>query len=77
MNLATVTREQALAEARRAVDRARAQRDALPIRTAAEQAARGSSRSADEIELTLRRLHRTAGTAKQRPTSSAPAARAA
>ncbi|MEU7046069.1 hypothetical protein AB0A77_34135 [Streptomyces varsoviensis] len=55
---AVVTREQAVAEARRVLDRARARRDALPIRVAAEQAAAGSFRSADEIELILRRLHR-------------------
>ncbi|MDN3056209.1 hypothetical protein PH213_16975 [Streptomyces sp. SRF1] len=55
-----IPREQALANARRILDRARARRDALPIRVAAEQAAVGSDRTADEIELHLRRLHRAA-----------------
>lgn len=72
----TVTRDQAIANARRVLDRARARRDALPIREAAEQAAVGSFRSADEIELILRRLHREAR-AEQAPASTAPAARAA
>ncbi|MFE7115466.1 hypothetical protein ACFU99_08595 [Streptomyces sp. NPDC057654] len=62
-----ITREQAVADARHVLDRARARRDALPIRVAAEQAAAGSFRSADEIELILRRLHHQAqGTAPAR-----------
>ncbi|MFF2135520.1 hypothetical protein [Streptomyces sp. NPDC058193] len=69
-----ITREQAAANARRILDRARARRDSLPIREAAEQAAIGSFRSADEIELTLRRLRRAA-LANQATT--APAVRAA
>ncbi|MFD9600233.1 hypothetical protein [Streptomyces sp. NPDC059970] len=72
----TVTREQAIANARRVLDRARARRDALPIREAAEQAAVGSFRSADEIELILRRLHRDAR-AEQATAPTAPVARAA
>ncbi len=73
----TVTpRAQALANARRVLDGARARRDALPIRAAAEQAAIGSDRTADEIELILRRLHRNARAA-QAPAPAAPAARAA
>ncbi|MFE6764386.1 hypothetical protein [Streptomyces sp. NPDC057689] len=73
----TVTpRPQALANARRVLDQARARRDRLPIRQAAEQAAVGSTRSADEIELILRRLHREARVG-QITAPSAPAARAA
>ncbi|MFH9831133.1 hypothetical protein ACH4NC_07440 [Streptomyces sp. NPDC017201] len=71
-----ITREQAAANARRILDRARARRDSLPIREAAEQAAIGSFRSADEIELTLRRLRRAA-LANQATTPTAPAVRAA
>ncbi|MFJ6706999.1 MULTISPECIES: hypothetical protein [unclassified Streptomyces] len=67
------TREQALVEARRAVDAARARRDALPIREAARQAAAGSLRTPDEVELILRRLHRAAPA----PAPAAPAAEAA
>ncbi|MFE4333921.1 hypothetical protein ACFRQM_32265 [Streptomyces sp. NPDC056831] len=71
-----ITREQAAANARRVLDRARARRDALPIREAAEQAAVGSFQSADEIELTLRRLRRAARV-EQVMTPRAPATRAA
>ncbi|MER5358824.1 hypothetical protein [Streptomyces sp. NPDC002785] len=71
-----ITREQAAANARRVLDRARARRDALPIREAAEQAAVGSFQSADEIELTLRRLRRAARV-EQVTTPRAPAAHAA
>ncbi|WP_371787447.1 hypothetical protein [Streptomyces albidoflavus] len=71
-----ITREQAAANARRILDRARARRDSLPIREAAEQAAVGSFRSADEIELTLRRLRRAA-LAEQATAPTAPAVRAA
>ncbi|MFF2922758.1 hypothetical protein ACFVTP_10195 [Streptomyces celluloflavus] len=75
--MTTVTpREQAAVNARRVLDRARARRDALPIREAAEQAAVGSFRSADEIELILRRLHRAARS-EQRAMPEAPAAVAA
>ncbi|MFF0630356.1 hypothetical protein [Streptomyces sp. NPDC004296] len=70
---AVVQREQAFAAARAVLDRARARRDALPIRQAAEQAAANSLRSADEIELLLRRLHRRATA----PHPAPPAARAA
>jgi hypothetical protein len=73
---AVITREEAAANARRVLDRARARRDALPIREAAEQAAAGSFRSADEIELTLRRLRRSARS-EQVPAPAAPAARVA
>lgn len=73
----TPTRDQALANARRILDQARARRDSLPIREAAEQAAVGSFRSADEIELILRRLHRRAALAEQQRTPAAPAAVAA
>ncbi|MFE3905464.1 hypothetical protein ACFXPY_35545 [Streptomyces sp. NPDC059153] len=73
----TITpRPQALANARRVLDQARARRDALSIRAAAEQAAIGSDRTPDEIELILRRLHRIAPAA-QDTTPTAPAARAA
>lgn len=66
-----VPREQAFAAARSVLDRARARRDALPIRQAAEQAAVNSFRSADEIELILRRLHfRAASERHQAPTAS-------
>ncbi|MFJ2892526.1 hypothetical protein ACIO53_41510 [Streptomyces sp. NPDC087305] len=71
-----ITREEAAANARRVLDQARARRDALSIREAAEQAAVGSFQSADEIELTLRRLRRTARI-EQVTAPSAPAARAA
>ncbi|MFE5895925.1 hypothetical protein ACFQ67_00595 [Streptomyces sp. NPDC056488] len=71
-----ISREQAAENARRVLDRARARRDALPIREAAEQAAVGSFQSADEIELTLRRLRRAARA--ERPVAPlAPAVRAA
>ncbi|MFI9203302.1 hypothetical protein [Streptomyces sp. NPDC053048] len=70
---APIPREQAFAAARAVLDRARARRDRLPIRQAAEQAAVGSFQSADEIELTLRRLHRAAR-AQQRPAPAAIAA---
>ncbi|SDT69596.1 hypothetical protein SAMN05216371_3832 [Streptomyces sp. TLI_053] len=60
MNEAPISREQAYAAARLILDTARARRDALPIRAAA-QAAATPDRSADEIELTLRRLHARAG----------------
>ncbi|MFD7068518.1 hypothetical protein ACFV97_14985 [Streptomyces sp. NPDC059913] len=73
---AVITREEAAENARRILDRARARRDALSVREAAEQAAVGSFQSADEIELTLRRLRRTARV-EQAPAASAPAARAA
>ncbi|MGW7431833.1 hypothetical protein ACWGIN_20080 [Streptomyces sp. NPDC054861] len=73
---AVIPREQAFAAARGVLDRARARRDALPIRQAAEQAAVNSFRSADEIELILRRLHRQAA-AEQATAPAAPAARAA
>ncbi|MFE7316437.1 hypothetical protein ACFU7T_25595 [Streptomyces sp. NPDC057555] len=66
---AVIPRQQALIEASRAVAVARARRDALPIREAARQAAVGSRYSADEIELILRRLHRTA----QQPSGPAAA----
>ncbi|MFI0739317.1 hypothetical protein ACH4PU_14690 [Streptomyces sp. NPDC021100] len=72
---AITPREQAFIEARAVLDRARARRDALPIRQAAEQAAAGSFRSADEVELILRRLHRTAR-AGHMPAPGAPAAAA-
>ncbi|MGW1770669.1 hypothetical protein [Streptomyces sp. NPDC002104] len=68
-----IPRGQALLGARRILDAARARRDALPVRVAAEQAAVGSSLTADEIELTLRRLRRIAA---QSPAPSAPAAAA-
>jgi hypothetical protein len=71
-----ITREQAAANARRVLDQARARRDALPIREAAERAAVGSFRSVDEIEMTLRRLRR-AVRAEQAPAAATPAARAA
>ncbi|MEU5557399.1 hypothetical protein AB0H47_14930 [Streptomyces globisporus] len=71
-----ITREQAAANARRILDRARARRDSLPSREAAEQAAVGSFRSADEIELTLRRLRRAA-LAEQATAPTVPAVRAA
>ncbi|MFH8345041.1 hypothetical protein [Streptomyces sp. NPDC018045] len=69
-----IPREQAFADARRILDHARARRDALPIRQAAEQAAVGSFRSADEIELHLRRLHRSA---RQQQPAAAPTSAAA
>ncbi|MFD3911235.1 hypothetical protein [Streptomyces sp. NPDC058603] len=68
-----IPREQAAANARRFLDHARARRDSLPIREAAEQAAAGSFRSADEIETTLRRLRRAARVEQ----GVAPATRAA
>ncbi|MFI5808912.1 hypothetical protein [Streptomyces sp. NPDC051561] len=68
-----VPRDQALADARRILDHARARRDALPLRQAAERAAVGSERTADEIELHLRRLHRAART-QQQPVAPAAAA---
>lgn len=71
-----ISREQAVANARRVLDQARARRDALPIREAAEQAAVGSFQSADEIELTLRRLRRAARV-EQVTAPSAPAVHAA
>ncbi|MFJ9869090.1 hypothetical protein [Streptomyces sp. NPDC101165] len=71
-----ITREQAAANARRVLDQARARRDALPIRQAAEQAAVGSFQSADEIELTLRRLRRAARV-EQAPAPTAAPVRAA
>lgn len=55
-----VPREQACVGARAVLDRARVRRDAMPIRAAAEAAAVGSAKSADEIEFILRRLHRQA-----------------
>ena len=73
MTEAVITREEALASARAVLDAARRRRDALPIRVAAEQAAAGTDRSPDEIELILRRLRRRA--AEQQP--AAPLAEAA
>ncbi|MGD3111774.1 hypothetical protein [Streptomyces sp. YGL11-2] len=73
---AITPRERAFAEARAVLDQARTRRDRLPIHLAAEQAAVGSFRSADEIELILRRLHRTARN-EQCPAPAAPAAIAA
>ncbi|MCM2420278.1 hypothetical protein [Streptomyces sp. RKAG293] len=73
---AITPRGQALVNARRVLDQARARRDALSIRQAAEQAAVGSFRTADEIELILRRLHRAAGN-DRRPVPANPAAAAA
>lgn len=69
------SREDAVLAARAVLDRARARRDAMPIRAAAEAAAVGSAKSADEIELILRRLHRQAAAPdRTRPASLAAAA---
>ncbi len=68
-------REQAFAEARAVLDRARARRDSMPIRAAAEAAAVGSTKSAAEIEFLLRRLHRQAAAPDR--TRPAPLATAA
>ncbi|MFE7638331.1 hypothetical protein ACFU7Z_30220 [Kitasatospora sp. NPDC057518] len=65
MNGETVTQTQAYAAARLVLDAARLRRDSMPIRAAAEAAAT-SERSADEVELILRRLH-ARGRAQQRP----------
>lgn len=53
---AVVDRATAIRNARAVLDAARARRDALPIRTAAEHAARGSLLTADEIEAHLAQL---------------------
>ncbi|MEV5509024.1 hypothetical protein [Streptomyces orinoci] len=67
-------REQAFAAARAVLDRARARRDSMPIRAAAEAAAVGSTKSADEIEFILRRLHKAAAPDRTRPAPLAAAA---
>ncbi|MEU1674066.1 hypothetical protein ABZ752_18860 [Streptomyces roseifaciens] len=73
--ITVVPRERAFAEARAVLDRARARRDSVPVRAAAEAAAVGSDKSADEIELILRRLHRKAAAPDR--TRPAPLAAAA
>ncbi|UWM52102.1 hypothetical protein N0X72_25490 [Streptomyces carpaticus] len=60
MSAPVITRAEAFRQARAVLDAARRRRDSMPIRQAAEAAAVGSTRSADEIELILRRLHRQA-----------------
>jgi hypothetical protein len=64
-----ISREQAYRNARAVVERARARRDATPIKEAARVAAIGSHKTADEIEMQLRRL--------RRQTAAVPAPRAA
>ncbi|PNE42732.1 hypothetical protein [Streptomyces noursei] len=68
-----IPKEEAFAAARAVLDRARARRDAMPIRAAAEAAAVGSAHTADEIELILRRLRRQA-TADRTRAADLPAA---
>ncbi|MBC9714050.1 hypothetical protein H9Y04_15910 [Streptomyces sp. TRM66268-LWL] len=63
MTRAVIPKAQAFANARAALDAARARRDSMPIRAAAEAAAAGSRLSADEIELIIRRLRRQAQSA--------------
>ncbi|WKU45998.1 hypothetical protein Q3V23_19100 [Streptomyces sp. VNUA116] len=70
-----IPREQAFADARAVLDRARARRDSMPVRAAAEAAAVGSTKSAAEIELILRRLRREAAAPDR--TRPAPLAAAA
>ncbi|WP_439675976.1 hypothetical protein [Embleya sp. MST-111070] len=48
-----IPRADAFRAARAVLDAARARRDALPVRVAAQQAADGSTLSADEIEALL------------------------
>ncbi|MFB7899952.1 hypothetical protein ACFC1B_26915 [Streptomyces xiamenensis] len=60
MSAQVITRDEAIRNARAALDAARRRRDSMPIRQAAEAAAIGSTKTADEIELILRRLHRQA-----------------
>ncbi|MEF3114514.1 hypothetical protein [Streptomyces chrestomyceticus] len=70
-----ITREEAFADARAVLDQARARRDSMPIRAAAEAAAVGGTKSADEIEFILRRLRRQAAAPDR--TRPAPLAAAA
>lgn len=51
-----VTRAEAFARARTALDAARARRDAMPIRDAARAAAAHGTRTAEQIEADLYRL---------------------
>lgn len=51
-----ISRDEACRNARAALDVARARRDSMPVRAAAEAAAVGSSLTADEIERQIRSL---------------------